>query len=163
MNIITNLNLATAAELAVIAAVSGLATQALKKITNLPCWVLPWASIIIGALGGLVAVVVTHDTNYASAALAGALTGGATSGLFDGVSGIATTVKANSDAQQAVADKNDNLQKEVDQLKNLVNLLQSSKDTASSAASSAASTAPAPEATIDIPPVKEATSNATQN
>lgn len=164
MDIITNLNLATAAELAVIAAVSGLATQALKKMTKLPSWVLPWASIIIGGLGGLVAVLVTHDSNYASAALAGALTGGATSGLFDGVSGAASAVQATSTAKRTVVDENAALKKEVDGLKTLVGILQGGSNTAASQAASATSAAPAPVSTgsavnsagtiaIDIPAV----------
>lgn len=83
MDVISNLNLVTAAELAIMAAVVYALTQAIKQ-TPINNKFLPWVSMAFGIMAGLVSVWVTKDANYGGGALAGLLVGAATSGLFDG-------------------------------------------------------------------------------
>lgn len=98
MDIITSLNLATASELGLTGLLIGITVQAIKKTGKVKNTYLPFISIGIGIGAGLVAVVVTKDTNY--------LNGAATSGLTDGLSvgtTVLTTVKATKDAAKTAA------------------------------------------------------------
>lgn len=112
MDIIQSLNLATAGELALISFLIGVIVQAIKQTGKVDIKYLPFLSMLIGIVAGLAAVAVTKDTNYLNGAIAGLITGAATSGLVDGVGSVTTTVsdkkvakqQANQDAiNQAVA------------------------------------------------------------
>lgn len=90
MTAIQNLNLSTAAELSITAMVVFVLTQAIKQ-TRLDNRWLPWVSMLLGIIAGLVSVAVTGDSNWSGAGLAGLLVGGWVSGLFDGVKGLSKT------------------------------------------------------------------------
>lgn len=86
MDYINNLNLGSTAELAIISAVIYMMISAIKKTKIDNKW-LPWISMIIGTIAGLLAVVTTGDVNYLQGSVLGLLVGGFTSGLFDGFKG----------------------------------------------------------------------------
>lgn len=90
MDLIKNLNLGTAAELAISAAIIIALVQAIKRTKVNNKW-LPWVAMAIGAVAGLVSVAVTKDTNWAPAAVMGLLVGAASAGLFDGVKSLTVT------------------------------------------------------------------------
>jgi len=84
---IQQLNLGTAAELALTTLVVFVLTQAVKQ-TKVPNQWMPWLSMAIGVAVGLLSVFVTADHNFLSGAVMGLLVGGFTSGLFDGFKGF---------------------------------------------------------------------------
>ncbi|WP_460730530.1 holin, partial [Nocardia heshunensis] len=79
--------LGTATELALTTLVVFVLTQAVKQ-TKVPNQWMPWLSMVIGMLVGLLSVFVTADHNFLSGAVMGLLVGGFTSGLFDGFKGF---------------------------------------------------------------------------
>lgn len=87
MDYIQQLNLGTATELALTTLVVFVLTQAVKQ-TKVPNQWMPWLSMALGIVVGLLSVVVTGDHNYLSGAVMGLLVGGFTSGLFDGFKGF---------------------------------------------------------------------------
>ena len=87
MDLIKNLKLGTATEIAITVLIVYCLTQAIKK-TKIDNKFLPWIAMILGIFSGLISVVVTGDHNYSSAAVLGFLVGGFTAGLFDGFSGF---------------------------------------------------------------------------
>lgn len=87
MDYITQLNLGTAAELAITAALVFCITQTVKT-TRIDNRHMPWVAMAVGIVAGLASVATTGDTNYVSGAVMGLLVGGFTSGLFDGFKGI---------------------------------------------------------------------------
>ncbi|MFC6261906.1 holin [Levilactobacillus fujinensis] len=87
MDYIQQLNLGTATELALTTLVVFVLTQAVKQ-TKVPNQWMPWLSMVIGMLVGLLSVFVTADHNFLSGAVMGLLVGGFTSGLFDGFKGF---------------------------------------------------------------------------
>jgi len=87
MDYIQQLNLGTAAELALTTLVVFVLTQAVKQ-TKVPNQWMPWLSMAIGVVVGLLSVFVTSDHNFLSGAVMGLLVGGFTSGLFDGFKGF---------------------------------------------------------------------------
>lgn len=87
MDYIQQLNLGTATELALTTLVVFVLTQAIKQ-TKAPNKYMPWISMAVGTLVGLLSVLVTADQNYLSGAVMGLLVGGFTSGLFDGFKGF---------------------------------------------------------------------------
>ncbi|WP_225428326.1 holin [Levilactobacillus enshiensis] len=87
MDYIQQLNLGTATELALTTLVVFVLTQAVKQ-TKVPNQWMPWLSMAIGVVVGLLSVLVTADHNYLSGAVMGLLVGGFTSGLFDGFKGF---------------------------------------------------------------------------
>lgn len=90
MDLIEELNLGTAAELAISAAIILVLVNALKR-TKLDNKWLPWVAMGLGVVSGIVSVAVTKDNNWAPAAVQGFLLGAATSGLFDGVKSFTST------------------------------------------------------------------------
>lgn len=90
MDLIKNLNLGTAAELAISAAIIIALVQAIKR-TKLDNKWLPWIAMGLGMVAGLVSVAVTKDSNWGPAAVQGLLLGAATSGLFDGIKSLSST------------------------------------------------------------------------
>lgn len=93
MDFIKTLNLGTAAELAISAAIILALVQAIKQTKVNNKW-LPWIAMGLGVVAGLVSVAVTQDSNWAPAAVQGFLLGAATSGLFDGVKKLTATPTA---------------------------------------------------------------------
>jgi len=87
MDYIQQLNLGTAAELALTTLVVFVLTQAVKQ-TKVPNQWMPWLSMVVGVVVGLLSVFVTADHNFLSGAVMGLLVGGFTSGLFDGFKGF---------------------------------------------------------------------------
>ncbi|WP_236002681.1 holin [Levilactobacillus wangkuiensis] len=87
MDYIQQLNLGTAAELALTTLVVFVLTQAVKQ-TKVPNQWMPWLSMGVGVVVGLLSVFVTADHNFLSGAVMGLLVGGFTSGLFDGFKGF---------------------------------------------------------------------------
>lgn len=118
-------NYATAAEIPIIMVIVGAITQLLKQKSPLPAWSTPWLAIILGTLAGLVAAKVTGDTNYISSGLAGAMSGGATCGLFDGVKGVTTTITDKAQATKQLESQNESLQSQINALKATVATSQS--------------------------------------
>lgn len=116
MDMILQLNLGTAAELAITAAIILALVQAIKQ-TKLDNKWLPWLAMGLGVVAGLISVAVTGGHNWASGAVMGFLVGAATSGLFDGVKSASVAV---SDRQNKVADlqaKVNDLTTELEKLK----------------------------------------------
>lgn len=87
MDYIQELNLGTVSELMITIAVVFVLTQAVKS-TKVKNKYMPWLSMGLGIVSGLVSVAVTKDVNYLSGAVMGLLVGGFTSGLFDGFKGF---------------------------------------------------------------------------
>lgn len=87
MDYIQQLNLGTTAELMITIAVVFVLSQAIKK-TKVPNKYIPWVSMGVGVIAGIIAVAVTANTNYLPGAVMGLLVGGFTSGLFDGFKGF---------------------------------------------------------------------------
>ena len=87
MDYIQQLNLGTATELALTTLVVFTFTQGFKQ-TKIPNQWMPWLSMLLGTLVGLLSVFVTADHNFLSGAVMGLLVGGFTSGLFDGFKGF---------------------------------------------------------------------------
>ncbi|WP_057822557.1 hypothetical protein [Schleiferilactobacillus perolens] len=90
MDLIKELNLGTAAELAISATIILVLVNALKR-TKLDNKWLPWVAMALGIVAGLASVVATKDNNWAPAAVQGFLLGAATSGMFDGVKSFTGT------------------------------------------------------------------------
>lgn len=113
---LNSLNLGTTAEVAAVVAVTGVATQLLKKKTAIKATYLPWVAFVLGAIVGVGVFAWYGDASYVNGALLGALSGGTTAGLFDGIqpvaSSITTTVatkKADKAAETAQQQKKDQL------------------------------------------------------
>lgn len=87
MDYIQQLNLGTTAELMLTILVVFVLTQAVKQ-TKVPNQFMPWLSMGVGVLVGLLSVLVTGDHNFLSGGVMGLLVGGFTSGLFDGFKGF---------------------------------------------------------------------------
>lgn len=87
MDYIQELNLGTVSELMITIAVVFVLTQAVKS-TKVKNKYMPWISMGLGIVSGLISVAVTKDVNYLSGAVMGLLVGGFTSGLFDGFKGF---------------------------------------------------------------------------
>lgn len=87
MAIIQNLNLIDATELLLIALSCYGLTQATKqsKIKNT---YMPFISMGVGILVGIVVALVMHDVELGKAGLIGFLVGGWTSGLFTGIKAV---------------------------------------------------------------------------
>lgn len=103
MDIITNMGLSTAGELALISFLVGIIVQAVKKMTKVPSELLPVISMVLGIIVGVIAVVVSKDNNYLGGGITGLIVGAATSGLVDVGSGAVTTIqtaKATADTKQ---------------------------------------------------------------
>ncbi|WP_461241205.1 holin [Paucilactobacillus sp. N302-9] len=90
-----DLSLGSPQEYAIIVAVVASLTQNIKQ-TKINNQYLPWVSMLIGAIAGAVAVVMTGDSNYTEGIIAGVIAGGQANGLFDGLKGIATKFKSNT-------------------------------------------------------------------
>lgn len=101
MDIIQNLNLATAGELLLSSFLIGLVTQGIKSTGKVSANFIPLVSMAVGVIVGLVAVLVTKDTNYVDGAVAGLIIGAGTSGLVDLSKGTVNSVKTASDNKQA--------------------------------------------------------------
>lgn len=97
MELITKLNLGSTAEIAIIVIIVYGLTQAIKQTQINNKW-LPWISMVLGIVAGLVSVFITKDNNFSGAAFLGFLIGGFTSGLYDGFSGFVK--KASEEAKQ---------------------------------------------------------------
>jgi len=84
MELFENLNLINATELVLIALICYGLTQAAKqsKIKNT---YMPFISMGVGILVGIIVALVMHDAELGKAGLIGFLVGGWTSGLFTGV------------------------------------------------------------------------------
>lgn len=87
MDLIKNLKLGTATEIAITVLIVYCLTQAIKQTKIDNKW-LPWIAMSIGIFSGLISVPVTGDNNFLTAAVMGFLVGGFTAGLFDGFSGF---------------------------------------------------------------------------
>ncbi|MQM78818.1 holin [Lentilactobacillus buchneri] len=87
MDFIQNLNLGTTAQISLILAVVFCLTQAVKQTGIENRW-MPWLSMVIGVVAGLVSALLISDANYLSSGVLGLLIGGFTSGLFDGFKGF---------------------------------------------------------------------------
>lgn len=113
MELITKLNLGTAAEIVIIGSIVYALVAAIKQTQIKNKW-LPWISMILGIMAGLVSVLITKDSNFFGAGFLGFLIGGFTSGLYDGFSGFIK--KASEDAKQILElnkqDQGHNLQGE---------------------------------------------------
>ena len=90
MYFIQQLNLANAGEIAIMVAINYAVSQAIKQ-GNFHNKYMPWISMAVGAVIGIVATVVSKDSNYLGGAITGFLVGGFTSGLFDGFKGLSKT------------------------------------------------------------------------
>lgn len=106
MDLIEELNLGTAAELAISAAIILVLVNALKR-TKLDNKWLPWVAMGLGVVSGIVSVAVTKDNNWAPAAVQGFLLGAATSGLFDGVKGLSATAFGTTESSTSPASLNE--------------------------------------------------------
>ncbi|MDV2911013.1 hypothetical protein R0H03_03925 [Pediococcus acidilactici] len=104
MEIITDLNLATAGELALSGFLIALIVQGIKSTGKVSNNFIPLVSMAIGVVIGIVAVVATHDTNYVGGAVSGLIIGAGTSGMVDLAKGTIKTarvVKTNKEVKQA--------------------------------------------------------------
>ncbi|WP_190973442.1 phage holin family protein [Schleiferilactobacillus harbinensis] len=106
MDFIKTLNLGTAAELVISAAIILALVQAIKQTKVNNKW-LPWIAMGLGVGAGLVSVVATKDSNWVPAALQGLLLGAATSGLFDGVKGLSATAFGTTESAASPASLNE--------------------------------------------------------
>lgn len=106
MDFIKTLNLGTAAELVISAAIILALVQAIKQTKVNNKW-LPWIAMGLGVVAGLVSVVATKDSNWVPAALQGLLLGAATSGLFDGVKGLSATAFGTTESSTSPASLNE--------------------------------------------------------
>lgn len=109
MDIITNMGLTTAGELALISFLVGIVVQGVKKMTKVPSELVPVISMVLGIIVGVIAVVITKDTNYLGGGITGLIVGATTSGLVDVGSGVLTTIQtakasANTKQQEQLAE-----------------------------------------------------------
>lgn len=106
-DLLSNLNLGNTAEVAAIVAVTGLATQLLKKKTSIKATYIPWVAFVLGGVIGAGVFAWYGDASYLNGILLGALSGGSTAGLFDGlqpaVQSVATSLQASKDAKTVQA------------------------------------------------------------
>ncbi|MFC6324053.1 phage holin family protein [Companilactobacillus baiquanensis] len=86
MDIIQNLNLINASELLLIAICCYVLTSGIKK-TRIKNAYMPFISMAVGILIGVIVALAYHDVNIVKAGIAGFLVGGWTSGLFTGIKG----------------------------------------------------------------------------
>lgn len=86
MDIIQNLNLINASELLLIAICCYVLTSGIKK-TRIKNAYMPFISMAVGILIGIIVALAYHDVNIVKAGIAGFLVGGWTSGLFTGIKG----------------------------------------------------------------------------
>ncbi|APX72848.1 phage holin family protein [Companilactobacillus allii] len=84
MNIIQNLDLINASELALIALCCYVLTSGIKK-TKIKNAYMPFISMAVGILIGIIVALAYHDNDIVKAGLAGFLVGGWTAGLFTGI------------------------------------------------------------------------------
>ena len=143
MDIITSLNLATAAELGITSLVVFAVTQAIKRTPIKNVWI-PWISMGLGVIAGLIAVAATGESNYGGGAIAGLLVGGFVSGLFDGFKSASIVVTNRKDKVANLEATVSNLTAELEKLKAADKEAASTQQT-QVAASDAASSAPAAE------------------
>jgi hypothetical protein len=102
------MNIVSATELGIIAAVVAAGTQMVKQ-TKLPNGYLPLVAGAIGIVSGLVATAITHDTNWVAGATQGLITAAGTSWVVDAAKPatkavadkLAASKQAQSDATQA--------------------------------------------------------------
>jgi len=87
MDILQSLQLTNVTELTIIILVCYLLTAAAKK-SKLDNKYMPFISMIVGLLVGLLIALVFHDKELGKAGLTGFLAGGYTAGLFTGIKGI---------------------------------------------------------------------------
>lgn len=120
MEVIQNLSLMTAGELALASFLIGMIVQAVKKWGKVPSNLLPLLAIGIGIVVGLITVAATYDTNYINGAIAGGIIGAATSGLVDVGSGAVNTVKTANAEKQAKVAENAELKAQVARLQKLM-------------------------------------------
>jgi hypothetical protein len=90
MDFIQALNLASTGEILIMVAINYAVNQAIKQGNFHNKW-MPWISMAIGAIIGVISMVVSKDGNYMGGAVTGLLVGGFTSGLFDGFKGLSKT------------------------------------------------------------------------
>lgn len=104
MDIISELDLANGSEIALIAFLIGILTQGIKKTGKVNSDLLPFISMAIGVIAGLVACYYCKDTNYLGGALAGLIVGATTSGAFgvlkSGTSLVSDKVSTSKDAKK---------------------------------------------------------------
>ncbi|WP_125711783.1 hypothetical protein [Companilactobacillus kedongensis] len=86
MDIIQNLNLIDASQLLLIAVCCYIATG-YAKTTRIKNTYMPFISMVVGVLVGLIVAKAFGDTNFIKAGIAGFLVGGWTAGLFTGIKG----------------------------------------------------------------------------
>jgi hypothetical protein len=106
LDLIKELNLGSAAELTISAAIILALVQAIKQTKLNNKW-LPWIAMGLGIIAGLVSVAVTQDSNWAPAAVQGFLLGAATSGLFDGAKGLSATAFGTTESTASPASLNE--------------------------------------------------------
>lgn len=89
MNFIQSLHLIDTSELVLIAVCCYVITQAIKEsMIQIANEYLPFLSMIIGVLVGIVIALIFHDYDLGKYGLAGFLVGGWTSGIFTGIKGV---------------------------------------------------------------------------
>lgn len=108
-----SLGLGTPQEVVLLLVLSYMVTQGLKQ-TKIDNRLMPWVSILAGLVGGVLVAFTYKDSNLVAMAVEGAIVGGFTSGLFDGIKNIATLVQEAKTLGDAVEptldpDKNVNL------------------------------------------------------
>lgn len=105
------MNIVSATELGIIAAVVAAGTQMIKQ-TNLPNGYLPLVAGGIGIIAGLAATAITHETNWVAGAAQGLITAAGTSWVVDAAkpateavtTKLAASKQAKADATQAAID-----------------------------------------------------------
>ncbi|BDR56868.1 holin [Xylocopilactobacillus apis] len=116
MELLQSLNLGTTAEIVIIVAIVYALVAAVKQTKLSNKW-LPWISMILGIVAGLVSVLITSNHNFASAGFLGFIVGGFTSGLYDGISGFLK--KAEDEAKLVMSFMPEHSKNDLDQGGNL--------------------------------------------
>jgi hypothetical protein len=99
-----DITIASATEITIIAAVVAAGTQLVKQ-TKLPNAYLPYVAAAIGILSGLVAAVITKDSNYMASAVQGLITAAGTSWVVDAAKPATAAVSAKVSASKEVKAK----------------------------------------------------------
>ncbi|MCH4171939.1 MAG: hypothetical protein LKF36_12010 [Lactobacillus sp.] len=110
MDFIQALNLASTGEILIMVAINYAVNQAIKQ-GNFHNKYMPWISMAVGAVIGVVAMLVSKDSNYLGGAITGLLVGGFTSGLFDGFKGLSKTAFGTTAPEQVDPPKTAELNK----------------------------------------------------